>query len=110
LHTKGSLDVDFHQIVQATPGTPSNPGIVSMEMVRHFYDQVAAEETKKTPLSFDELLVAEDLDEQLEFVTEYATRLLATKEESAPGHLFINGKWLAMSGVSLVSAQMIYCC
>jgi len=46
------------------------------------------------------MLASVDLDDKLDANRKYTTRLLATKDESATGHLFVNGRHTPMSGVS----------
>jgi hypothetical protein len=85
--------------VEQTPGTVAVPGVVRLETVKQAYEATAADSSKAS-LSFDELLQSSELEEKLEANKKYTTRLMATKEDSPTGHLFINGKHFPMGGVS----------
>lgn len=74
--------------------------MVKLDTVREAYESVA-ESRSKPSISFDELLSSSDFDDKLDSSSKYMKRLLATKEESATGHLFINGKHYPMTAVSL---------
>ena len=82
-----------------TPGTPAAPGIIQLSVVRQAYDAIA-QDSQKPALSFEDMLASVDLDDKLDANRKYTTRLLATKDESATGHLFVNGRHTPMSGVS----------
>lgn len=80
--------------------SPLLPATVNLELVRNAYERAAAT-SKKSPLPFDQVL-SQPLDQHyLRMHESYTSRLLATKEESAQGHMFINGKYFAFGGVSL---------
>jgi hypothetical protein len=89
------------QLLASTPGTPSSPGVVRLETARFLYDRMAALSTKSA-LSFEEVIAPGSLSETLEKTGKYLHRLLATKEESPEGHLFANGKYIPMAGVSFL--------
>lgn len=92
------------QIVANTPSTPASPGIVQLDTVRQAYE-LAASRSKKPALPFEEMLSQSDFDERLNANFKYTSRIMATKEDSASGHLFINGKHVPMSGVSAGNAE-----
>lgn len=87
------------QIVGQTPGTPAVPGVISLSIVQQTYDMIA-DLSKKPALPFNEMLASFDSDSKLEANRNFTSRLLATKEESPTGHLFVNGRHTPMSGVS----------
>lgn len=79
--------------------SPLSPTTINIELVRNAYER-AASTSKKSPLSFDEVL-AQPVDEHwARMLAGYSSRLLVTREESPQGHLFINGKYHAFGGVS----------
>jgi len=86
------------QIIAATPSTPASPGIVKLQTVRQAYEQLAASSSKDS-VPLDEILSSDDDSSRLEQTVKYTERLMATRDESAPGHLFINGKYAPMGGV-----------
>lgn len=87
-----------------SPGTPANPGVVKLETVRKHYEALAAS-SNKTSIPFDEVLSNDGDAERLQRSLSYAARLMATKAESIPGHLFINGKHTPMGGQWSVVVQ-----
>lgn len=91
------------KIVADTPSTPASPGVVQIDTVRKAYE-AAASRSKKPALPFEEMLSQSDFDDRLDANSMYTSRIMATKEDSPTGHLFINGKHVPMSGVSDSSA------
>lgn len=85
-------------MISQTPITPTNAAPINLQLVKNAYERAAAG-SKKSPLPFDEVL-AQPADELwLRKISQYTKRLLATQEESAQGHMFINGKYYAFGGV-----------
>ncbi|WVF72342.1 hypothetical protein IAT40_007156 [Kwoniella sp. CBS 6097] len=97
----------FSALISVTPSSHAAPGTVSLESVKKAYDLLAAESTKAA-LPFEEVLSSELFDAHLEKTESYMKRLLATKEESAVGHLFVNGKHTVMGPhwTSVVQSEM----
>lgn len=83
-----------------TPSTPASPGVVQLDTVRQAYE-MAASRSKKPALPFEEMLSLSDYAERLDANSKYTSRIMATKEDSTTGHLFVNGKHVPMSGVSI---------
>lgn len=93
------------QIVQRTPSTPSSPGVVTLDTTRKVYERISGESTKAS-LPFDEVLNGPVDEQWLDNIRHYTARLLATKEESALGHLFINGKHTVPAGVRVAKRSI----
>jgi UDP-glucose:glycoprotein glucosyltransferase len=72
--------------------------------VKEAYAAIAAV-SKKPALPFDEMLGTFDFDIKLEANNKFTSRLLATKEESPTGHIFVNGRHAPMNGVGLLDFQ-----
>ncbi|WWD15785.1 hypothetical protein CI109_100209 [Kwoniella shandongensis] len=104
---RGATRDFFAALVGVIPSTLTAPGTVTLEHARKAYDILAAESTKAA-LPFDEVIASEDYDHHLAQTAEYMSRLLATKEESKSGHLFINGKHTLMGGhwTAVVQSEM----
>ncbi|KAK6902778.1 hypothetical protein I203_108037 [Kwoniella mangroviensis CBS 8507] len=94
---RGSTRDFLAALVSATPHSPQLPGVLTLDTVRKAYDMLSLTSTK-TGLPFDEVLSTELFDPHLEKTAAYITRLMATKEESAQGHLFVNGKHTIVNG------------
>ena len=82
-----------------TPATASEPGVVKLSLAQNAYERLQAVSTKAT-LPFDRVVGASSLSEESQKVSSYQNRLLATKSESASGHMFINGKYFVFANVS----------
>ncbi|WVQ98589.1 hypothetical protein IAU59_005718 [Kwoniella sp. CBS 9459] len=104
---RGATRDFFSALVSVTPSSPAAPGTISLDSVKKAYDLLAAESTK-TALPFEEILSSELYDAHLEKTESYMNRLLATKEESPIGHLFVNGKHTVMGPhwTSVVQSEM----
>ncbi|WVQ70245.1 uncharacterized protein L199_008471 [Kwoniella botswanensis] len=94
---RGSTRDFLAALVSATPHSPQLPGVLTLDTVRKAYDMLSLSSTK-TGLPFDEVLSTELFDPHLEKTAAYITRLMATKEESTQGHLFVNGKHTIVNG------------
>ena len=90
-----------------TPSTPAVPGVIHLSTVREAYDAAAAV-SQKPSLRFDEMLASFDFDTKLDANSKFTSRLLATKEESPTGHLFVNGRHVPMNGV-IIDTFEAYC-
>ncbi|WRT66985.1 uncharacterized protein IL334_003951 [Kwoniella shivajii] len=104
---RGSTREFFTTLISMTPHTPATPGIVKLDSVREAYDSLVHPSTKAA-LPFDELLSTELYDPHLEKTEAYMARLMATKEESSQGHLFVNGRHTIMGGhwTAIVQSEM----
>lgn len=71
-----------------------------MDTLRQAYEQLS-NDSEKISLPFEDVVGNDAMADVLSKVQAYTSRLLATKAESAPGHLFINGKHVLMGGVRL---------
>jgi UDP-glucose:glycoprotein glucosyltransferase len=71
--------------------------VVKLDVVRSIYERYAADLSKPV-LGFNDV-IAQD-EPRIPLIEKYGYRLLATKEESPAGHLFINGKHTVLGGVS----------
>lgn len=76
--------------------------MVTLDTARKVYERISGESTKAS-LPFDEVLKGPVDEQWLDNIQHYTARLLATKEESALGHLFINGKHTVPAGVRLAN-------
>lgn len=83
-----------------TPSTPAAPGIVKQSLLQNAYERLQADSAKDT-LPFDAVIGSDSQVEKMELARQYQTRLLATKDESPSGHLFINGKYYPFANVSV---------
>ncbi|WVR05054.1 hypothetical protein IAU60_002066 [Kwoniella sp. DSM 27419] len=92
---RGATRDFFSALASTTPSSPTVPGVVTLDHVRQAYNLLAADSTKAS-LPFEEVLSNELYDPHMERTEAYMTRLLATKEESPAGHLFVNGKHTTM--------------
>ncbi|KAK8869940.1 hypothetical protein IAR55_000508 [Kwoniella newhampshirensis] len=104
---RGATRDFFAALVGIIPSTLTAPGTVTIDHARKAYDILAAESTKAA-LPFDEVIASEDYDHHLAQTAEYMNRLLATKQESKAGHLFINGKYTPLGGhwTAIVQSEM----
>lgn len=71
---------------------------MKLETVRQAYTRLVESSTKKF-IPLDDILASDEDATRLELIQKYNSRLMATKGESAPGHLFINGRYASMGGV-----------
>lgn len=67
--------------------------------MRRIYEKYA-ENSKKPALPFEQALTSEQDEDVMKYTENYMERLQATKVESPSGHLFVNGKYVPMAGVS----------
>jgi UDP-glucose:glycoprotein glucosyltransferase len=81
-----------------TPATASDPGLVRLSLAQNAYERLQAASPKDT-LPFDQVIGPNSLSEELQKVSSYQTRLLATKAESPSGHMFVNGKYYPFANV-----------
>jgi UDP-glucose:glycoprotein glucosyltransferase len=88
----------------------TRPGQVKLESARRLYELFAADlNPKKAPLPFDEVIAGSaqaGVQEQLQSIALYTSRIAATKKESESGHLFINGKHVPLGGVRHALSQL----
>jgi UDP-glucose:glycoprotein glucosyltransferase len=82
-----------------TPATASDPGVVRLSLAQNAYERLQAASPKDT-LPFDQVIGTSCLSEEVQKVSSYQTRLLATKVESPSGHMFVNGKYYPFANVS----------
>nr|XP_018263998.1 UDP-glucose:glycoprotein glucosyltransferase [Kwoniella dejecticola CBS 10117]OBR86156.1 UDP-glucose:glycoprotein glucosyltransferase [Kwoniella dejecticola CBS 10117] len=104
---RGATKDLFLSLAGSSPHSLAVPGTVTLDSVRNAYDMMAFT-SPKAALPFDELLSTELYDAHLEKTASYMNRLMATKEESKQGHLFINGKHTIMGGhwTAIVQSEM----
>jgi UDP-glucose:glycoprotein glucosyltransferase len=81
-----------------TPATASDPGVGRLSLAQNAYERLQAASPKDT-LPFDQVIGTSSLSEELQKVSSYQNRLLATKSESASGHMFVNGKYYPFASV-----------
>jgi UDP-glucose:glycoprotein glucosyltransferase len=81
-----------------TPTTTSDPGVVTLPLARNAYERLQVASPKET-LSFDQVIGPASLSEEVQKVSSYQVRLLATKAESPSGHMFVNGKYYPFANV-----------
>ncbi|KAK4688056.1 UDP-glucose:glycoprotein glucosyltransferase, partial [Tremellales sp. Uapishka_1] len=92
---RGKTKEFLMEISASTPSSAATPGRIRLETVRKAYEKMAGG-SEKSSLPFDEVLATDS--SRIQLTGKYLSRLLATPEESEPGHLFINGKHMPMSG------------
>jgi UDP-glucose:glycoprotein glucosyltransferase len=63
------------------------------------YERIAAA-SGKAHLPFEEVINQVEDEEQLAKYKQYTSRLLATRQESPHGHVFVNGKYAPFTLVS----------
>jgi hypothetical protein len=80
-----------------TPSTPIQSGVVKLSVARLAYERLQTTSDKES-LPFQSVMGLENLEK----VSSYQNRLLATKLESATGHMFINGKHYPFSNVRVI--------
>ncbi|WWC85342.1 uncharacterized protein L201_000205 [Kwoniella dendrophila CBS 6074] len=104
---RGSTSELFADLISSTPHTPTTPGVITLDTLKKSYNMLSLSSVKAA-LPFEEVLSTELYDPHLERTAAYMTRLMATKEESSQGHLFINGKHTIMGGhwTATVQAEM----
>ena len=81
-----------------TPTTASEPDVVRLSFAQNAYERLQAANSKDT-LPFDQVIGPASLSEEVQKVSSYQTRLLATKAESLSGHMFVNGKYYPFANV-----------
>ena len=81
-----------------TPTTASEPDVVRLSLAQNAYERLQAANSKDT-LPFDQVIGSASLSEEVQKVSSYQTRLLATKAESLSGHMFVNGKYYPFANV-----------
>ena len=86
-------------MIEMTPSTAASPGIVNKETLQFAYE-VTAEDTGKDHIPFDKLVDGDHMADELQAITTYTARLASTKDESPPGHVFLNGKYFPGGPVS----------
>ena len=89
-----------------TPATASDPGLVRLSLGQNAYERLQAASPKDT-LPFDQVIGPNSLSEEVQNVSAYQTRLLATKSESPSGHMFINGKYYPFANVSKTAGHRL---
>jgi UDP-glucose:glycoprotein glucosyltransferase len=89
-----------------TPATTSDPGVVELPLARNAYERLQAASPKDT-LPFDQVIGPSSFSEEVQKVSSYQTRLLATKAESPSGHMFVNGKYYPFANVRELTGQYL---
>lgn len=87
-----------------TPASASDPGVVKLSLAQNAYERLQSASPKDS-LPFDQVIGSNSLSEEVQKVSSYQTRLLATKSESPTGHMFVNGKYFPFANVSEITDQ-----